>query len=170
MLIVFAGLPAVGKSTIAREAARILRLPWLSVDPIEAALLRSGIDSQQPTGLAAYVVAQAVADEQLSLGQSIIVDAVNAVEEARSAWRRLATAQEVPLLIVECICSDVAIHRQRLEERSRNLTGMREPTWEDVERRRAEYAPWAEERLVLDTVEAPSHNVERVRRYIGAGS
>ena len=57
MLIVMAGLPGAGKSTIAREVAQILGWTLVSVDPIETAMWRAGIDREQPTGLAAYAVA-----------------------------------------------------------------------------------------------------------------
>jgi predicted kinase len=57
MLIVMAGLPGSGKSAVADAVGRALNLPVLSVDPIEAAMCRAGIDRTQPTGLAAYVVA-----------------------------------------------------------------------------------------------------------------
>jgi hypothetical protein len=49
----------------------------LSLDPIEAALVRAGIDRSQPTGLAAYVVAAALADRQLELGLTATIDASN---------------------------------------------------------------------------------------------
>ena len=43
MLIVFSGLPGTGKSELAQRIGRRLRIPVLSVDPIESAILRAGI-------------------------------------------------------------------------------------------------------------------------------
>jgi len=63
LLVVTAGLPAAGKSTIAEVVGNRLGLPILSVDPIEAAILSAGIDSAQPTGLAAYLVAETMAEQ-----------------------------------------------------------------------------------------------------------
>jgi predicted kinase len=169
MLIVMAGLPATGKSTIAEALARALPASIVSVDPIEAALWRSGIKHGQPTGLAAYVVAAAVADGVLALGQPIVVDAVNAVEPARGTWRDLARRRDVPLLFVEVTCSDRELHRARLESRIRDIEGFREPTWEDVKRRRSEFEPWsnpADARLVLDAEDTPAANVERIVEYL----
>ncbi len=90
MLIVMAGLPASGKSTLAERIAGELRCAILSVDPIESALWRAGIDRDQPTGLAAYVVAEDLAREQIRIGGDVIVDAVNDAELARNQWRSLA--------------------------------------------------------------------------------
>jgi len=50
MLIAMAGLPGSGKSTLAAAIGAELRLPVVSVDPIETAILRAGIDAGQPTG------------------------------------------------------------------------------------------------------------------------
>ena len=48
MLIVMAGLPAAGKSTIAEVVGNRMGVPVVSVDPIEAAILSAGIDADQP--------------------------------------------------------------------------------------------------------------------------
>jgi len=90
VLIVMAGLPGSGKSAVAEDLARSLGCAVLSVDPVEAAMWRSGVARDQPTGLAAYVVVEVLAAEQLALGHDVIVDAVNAVEPARDQWHRLA--------------------------------------------------------------------------------
>ncbi len=42
-LIVLAGLPGSGKSTLAEALSRHFSLPLFSVDPIEAAMWRSGL-------------------------------------------------------------------------------------------------------------------------------
>jgi predicted kinase len=103
MLIAMAGLPAAGKSTVAEALGRVLPAPVVSVDPVEAAMWRAGVERGQPTGLAAYLVAEAVADGVLALGQSVIVDAVNAVEAARGQWRTLAGRHGVPVVFLEVV-------------------------------------------------------------------
>ena len=55
-----AGLPGAGKSTIAEIVGARLGATVVSVDPIESAILRAGIDADQPTGLAAYLVAEEI--------------------------------------------------------------------------------------------------------------
>src|SRR5215218_1777669 len=90
VLIVLSGLPGTGKSVLADSIARFFGFPVVSVDPIESAMLRSGVRPDQPTGLAAYLVAEALADSWLALGLSPIVDAVNGVSEAKEMWRTLA--------------------------------------------------------------------------------
>ncbi|MGW9135208.1 AAA family ATPase [Streptomyces sp. NPDC055681] len=170
MLIVMSGLPGAGKSSVAEALGRKLAAPVVSVDPIEAAMWRAGVAGSQPTGLAAYVVAEAVAAGVLALGQTVIVDAVNAVEAAREQWRSLAERHGVSVVFIEVVCSDSVVHRRRLECRSRDIEGFVEPTWEVVERLREEFAPWADQRLVLDTVIDLSMNVATALGFLAAAS
>ena len=158
-LIVMAGLPGSGKSTIAGELARALRCALLSVDPIEAAMWRAGIARTEPTGLAAYVVAEDIAREQLAAGNDVLIDAVNDVEEARGQWISLAADLAIPLAFVEVYCSDSATHRRRLEERRRTIEGFPEPTWDSVVARRDGLARWGAPRLRLDSLRPVGENV-----------
>jgi predicted kinase len=153
-LIVLAGLPGSGKSTLAEGLSRHLSLPVFSVDPIEAAMWRGGL-SRDHTGIAAYVVAQALAEEHLRLGFSVLIDAVNPVEAPRAAWRNLGTKYRAELKIIECVCIDRATHRRRIEARVRGIEGIAEVNWERVEKRRAEYEAWTDARLTLDTSAHP---------------
>ncbi len=167
MLVVFSGLPGAGKSAIADQLGRRLPAPVLSVDPIEGAVCRAGITQSFETGVAAYEVAAVLAEHQLRLGLQVIADAVNAVEIARSMWRRAARNADAPVTVIEVVCSDTGLHRSRLSARARGIDGFPEPTWDEVVARRDEWEQWTEDRLVLDTVEPISHNVERVVAHLG---
>jgi predicted kinase len=166
MLIAMSGLPGAGKSSIADALGRRLAAPVLSVDPAEAAMWRAGIDRGQPTGLAAYIVVEALAAEILALGQTVIVDAVNDVPEARGQWRGLAARRGVPLCQIEVVCPDPALHRRRLEARRRDIDGFDEPTWASVEARRANFDTWRDDRLVLDSTAPIAANVQAVMTHL----
>ncbi len=166
-----AGLPGSGKSTVAEQLARALGIPVVSVDPLESSILRAGIDADQPTGLAAYLVAETIADAVLRSGQGVIVDAVNAVAPARDQWVLLGERLGVEVRFVETVCSDRALHRRRLEERRRDLLHIAEPTWHAVEQSLDEYAPWsglaeARPRLTLDTVAPVPQLVEQALDFL----
>jgi len=55
-------LPVSGKSTLAESIADKLKLPVFSVDPIESAVLKTGIKRSFETGLAAYLIAETLAN------------------------------------------------------------------------------------------------------------
>lgn len=165
-LILLSGLPGSGKSTLAESVAEKLKLPLFSVDPIEAAIIKSGIEKSFETGLAAYLVAEALAIEQFKLGSSVVIDAVNAEEEAKDVWRELAKKQDATLIIVECATSDTELHKKRIEARVRNLHGIPEITWERVEERRKAYTEWKEHTLKIDTVNDLEANTQEAIEYI----
>lgn len=167
MLVVMAGLPGSGKSAVAEDLATALNCAVLSVDPVEAAMWRSGVDRGQPTGLAAYVVVEALAAEQLALGHHVVVDAVNAVEPARDQWRQLAERTGLALRFIEVRCSDEQEHRRRLESRERGIEGFSEPSWESVQDRLAGLSEWSGERLVLDSMLARADNLRAALDYLG---
>ncbi len=171
MLIAMAGLPAAGKSTIAGILGARLSASVVSVDPIESAILEAGIDRDQPTGLAAYLVAETMAGLVLESGHDVIVDAVNGVDPAREQWVNLARSRGDTLRFIEVICSDVELHRARLESRGRRLPHVNEPSWHAVEQSLDEYAPWAgvsaaTPRITLDSARPLGANVEAALAFV----
>jgi predicted kinase len=171
MLIVMAGLPAAGKSTIAEVVGNRMGVPVISVDPIESAILSAGIDADQPTGLAAYLVAEAFADAVIGGGGSIIVDAVNAVNPAREQWVRLAERQKAEIRFIEIVCSDAEVHGERLAARAARLAEEAHPGAFAVEQSLDEWEDWsgpsgAIARCTLDSVEPLGVNVERALAFL----
>src|SRR5207244_382639 len=89
------GLPATGKTALATALARELGAVLLSVDPVDSALLQTGVRETGHPGLAAYAVVGAMAEQNLALGTTVVVDAVNAVGEAKTFWIELARRRDV---------------------------------------------------------------------------
>lgn len=153
MLIVFAGLPGTGKTTIAKELARLLEAVYLRIDSIEQTLRDSGAYNSLMDD-AGYRVAYGIAEENLRLGRTVIADSVNPLELTRDAWLQVATRAGVRAVEVELKCTNIEAHRQRVEERVPDIAGLRLPSWQNVVRR--EYHSWTREHLVVDTA---CHNV-----------
>lgn len=77
VLIVISRLPGIGKTTLAAALARSVGAVHLSVDEAEDALLGVGLEPGWTTGVVAYEAVAAAAEQQLSLGLAVVVDAVN---------------------------------------------------------------------------------------------
>lgn len=146
-LIVFAGLPGVGKTTIARALAAAENATFLRIDAIEQTL-REATGAGRDVGAAGYRVAYALARANLAAGRAVVADCVNPARITREAWRDVAAQAHAPLLEVEIVCSDPREHRRRVETRVSDIAGLVLPRWADVAAR--EYEPWDRERLVLD--------------------
>ena len=150
------GLPGTGKTSLARAFCAGGRAVHLRIDTIEEAVAASTLapDAADPEGMGdvGYRVAAAQARELSAAGHVVLGDAVNAVPEARAGWGEAA-------LVVEVVCSDPALHRARVEERRRKVSGA--PSWDRVSRRR--WVPWDRPVLRLDTAgAAPEALAERL--------
>ena len=148
MLIVLGGLPGTGKTTIAREIAALVPCVYLRIDTIEQALRSAGVLAGD-VGPGGYVVAYELARSNLSLGQTIVADCVNPLPVTREAWQAVAADTSSRIVEVEIVCSDIAEHRRRVEQRSIDVPGLVPPTWAAVQQR--DYEPWTTQRLVIDT-------------------
>lgn len=82
-----------------------------------------------------------MAEQNLALGQTVIVDAVNDSEAARDTWRQASAATASKLLFIVLNPPSPDEHKRRLAGRTRSLVHVAEPTWEMVVTRAAEYAP-----------------------------
>jgi predicted kinase len=148
VLIALGGLPGSGKSSLALGLAASVGALYLRIDTIEQAI-RNASGAGQPVGEEGYCVAYAVAEDNLRLGQIVIADSVNAFRETRNAWREVAGRTGSIFLEVEVVCSDAAVHRERVETRRVGIAGLKLPTWEEVLAR--EYEPWDRDHVVVDT-------------------
>lgn len=162
-LIVLAGLPGTGKSTLARLVAQRLGAAWLRVDTIEASILEAGIARSFESGLAAYVACRRSAADQFRVGLDVVIDAVNAVREARETWRELSVEHGAERFTVWVTCSDTAEHRRRVESRTAPTPPLPAPTWREVEDR--EFQPWDEAVFTLDNVGPVDEMVGRILEY-----
>ena len=163
MLVVVSGLPGTGKSEVAAALAARLAAVQLSVDVLEDALLGARLAPSWQTGVAAYEAARATAEQNLALGRTVVVDAVNDSEPARQTWRTAAARGGVRLAFVLLVLDDEAEHRRRLEGRVRGLVSVPEPTWGDVRARAEAYEPWADGACLRVDAAPP---VERVAQEV----
>jgi predicted kinase len=158
-LVILAGLPGSGKSTLARALGREAAWPVLCVDTVELALLEAGL---QP-GVAGYLAVQALASQQLAAGLSCVVDAVHPVSATREIWKSIAASRQATLHFIEVVCSNPEIHRLRVEVRRRE-EGELVPDWKRVLARKAEYEPWTERPLQVDSCEPLEQNLAKILR------
>lgn len=154
VLVVLAGLPGTGKTTIGRLLARRLRAAYLRTDVIAGPMLLEGLtEDSAEAGRVAYGIAREVATENLRAGVPVVVDGVHATHERRALWRGVSEATQTRLVQFEMTLADDVEHRLRVEHRqARGYVG---PTWEQILNLR--YDEWNDaidgRRLLVDAFE-----------------
>ncbi|MCS6866701.1 MAG: ATP-binding protein [Gemmataceae bacterium] len=155
MLIVMAGLPGTGKSTLAGRLADALPAVVLSKDVVRAALFPPPVLDYSPAQdeiamTAIYHAAELIL--RTNPRQHVILD--GRTFRKRGQWapvQKLVAVVNVPLAVLECVCSD-DIACQRIAEDARigtHLAKNRTP-WLYFQVQ-AEAVPLAVPRLTLDT-------------------
>lgn len=165
-LIVIAGLPGTGKSTLAEQVARRLDIPLFSMDWLLGALTPFGGRAMKDLLGVGEELLTTLAVQQLSRGQSVILDAPVESPATRERWASLARRAGAQFRVVVCVCSDQNEHRRRFEGRQRVIPGWHSTgEWSNVERRIVEFVPWDGPVLVLDTA-TPGDHVTSVLHYL----
>jgi predicted kinase len=77
VLIVISGLPGTGKTAVAAGIAARLNAVHLSIDTAEDAMLGAGLPSGWETGVAAYEVTRAAAEQNLALGWDVVIELIS---------------------------------------------------------------------------------------------
>ncbi len=149
ILFVFSGLPASGKTTLARRVAQHRRAVHLRIDTIEQALRDLCHVQVEGEG---YRCAYRIAADNLALGLDVVADSCNPVTLTRHEWNQVAESCGAQSVNIEVICSDAAEHRLRVESRISDIPDLRLPTWDEVRQR--EYHDWVSDRIVIDTAGA----------------
>jgi adenylylsulfate kinase len=170
MIVALAGLPATGKSAIARRLATELPAIVLDKDTIRAALFPpSEIEySAQQDDFCMQVMKQ-VARYILHKdpAKHIVLDGRTFSRRYQLAeWRALARELDVPVKVIECVCAD-DIAKQRLARdvaEGRHVAKNR--TYEMYLSVKARFEPIRQPKLVLDTGQDLETCVRQAVRYV----
>jgi hypothetical protein len=117
------------------------------------------IEGQRRIG---WTLLSRVAEQQLRRRASCVLDLV-AREEPRIEWQGLAERYGAGFGVVECVCSDMEVHRSRVEGRRREIPGWYELDLAYVVWGRERHVPLAEPKIVLDAMDGPGENLDLVK-------
>lgn len=152
VLFVLSGLPASGKSSLAKFIAKEYDAFFLRVDTIEQALRDLCNFDVQGEG---YRLAYRIASNNLDLGHNVVADSCNPINLTRREWEEVAMKNNSQCINIEVICSDKTEHKKRNETRSSEVEGLQLPTWDEILNQ--EYDIWETDRITIDTT---NHSIE----------
>lgn len=152
MLIAMSGLQATGKTFVSTELASRMNATRIGIPGIESAMVAAGLWRNPATALAASLAARSVAADNIMAGRDVIIDASNHTVASRKLWMDLADETGAELLFLITVCSDSAVHHERVRARRSGIPGVDRISWEDVVERNAHTEMWGSEpRVCLDT-------------------
>ncbi len=164
-LVLLSGLPGTGKTRLAIEISRKRHYPILSKDRFQSQLRAQGLTGKE--GAEGYELLFDAAEQQLSLGIGVILDAVFPRTGFRRRAETLARLHGAPFRPVFCYCSDEEALKERLHNRERYVPDWTPVGWVELERIRAYFEAWPEgSALRLDTQLDFEQNLSRALDYI----
>lgn len=159
-LILFAGMPGSGKTTLARLVAQDLKLPLFSKDRMQR-VLRDHHLAEESSGDGYYLILD-LADEQLSLGVSPILDATFPLDHFRMVASEIAARYGANFCAFYCECSDDEVWKSRMQRRVQYVPNWQPVGWDVVLRMRDYYQPWNDNALTVDSMQPPQQNFVKV--------
>lgn len=172
LIILFCGLPGVGKTTLAKELAPMVDAVVLSTDKIRKELISKPVYTTGEKELV-YDVMLLVAKYLHDAGVNCILDATfNSERSRRNARERLGVSPD-RFQIVECVCpEDVAISRlQARKDGSSSGGGDGGGGYSDADvavyrEMKKAYEPVKEAHIIADTRLPPETNAKEIRARI----
>ncbi|HLP94084.1 MAG TPA: AAA family ATPase [Saprospiraceae bacterium] len=161
MLIIIAGLPGTGKTTIAKALAALTGATHLNSDVIRSQL---GLMGQYTAEAKQHVYDGLLerAGAALAAGKTVIVDSTFYQKSIREPFEKLANDCGVAVIWVEIQASE-----RTLEDRLRKPRPDSEADFAVYEKIRDQFEPLPEERLILNSeMETPESAAKRIQQYV----
>ena len=162
-LVIFSGLPGVGKSTLANRLARELRWPLLCIDDVVGELpANPGVEFWD----AKVAVLLDITESQLRLGLSAIVDSVF-MNTDRLHAQQLAHEHGARFRPIHVFVSDDKVWEQRVTARYNEMNHKDVATWERIQSQRGHFRDWEPgTALFVDSLQPVEQNYADVLRFV----
>jgi predicted kinase len=165
LIILFSGLPGVGKTSLANELAPLINGVVLSTDKIRKELISKPTYTNEEKKLIYNVMLLVARYLHNAAGVNCILDATfNTEESRRTAIEKLANVSSKQIYIVECVCpEDIVISRLRARkgdysDADIDIYRKMKQVYEPVKKR--------ERHIVIDTSQDSKINAEKIKTWI----
>jgi predicted kinase len=125
LVVQMQGVPASGKSTVARGLGHALGAVVLDKDVLKASLMRAGLDGDE-AGPASYEAYFALARDLVEQGHDVILDNPVFWRRVEENWFAVSDFAGSPRVLIECVCPDLNELNRRLLSRNALVSQPRE--------------------------------------------
>lgn len=163
-LVVMRGYPGTGKSTIARAISTALHAPLIDRD----ILRQKAVDifgNVPHVGRFSYELMFALAEEQLSLGLSVVVDTPLTYRTTYEQAKELAQSFHVPMVVVHCQCPP-EVQKIRLEGRVGKVSEFQITSWKEWMQWKPRFEDFDDDGCIVDTSNPLDDSLAKVMRTI----
>jgi predicted kinase len=160
LLVVVTGLPATGKSTIARNLAKRLHGTFLSTDLIRKKLLYRPRYTKEEKELI-YAIMLLVARYLLLSGVTVILDGTFYKRSLRKRVYAVAARTKSNLKIIESACPEHVI-RRRMKRRARRKRNLSDADYDVYKKVAAQFEPIHRKHIVVDTSMFLRQNLDEI--------
>ena len=165
MIVLFCGLPGVGKTSLANELAPLINAIVLSTDKIRKELISKPTYTREEKRLIYDVMLLVARYLHDAAGINCILDGTfNTEKSRRTAIEKFVNVSSDQIYIVECICpEDVVITRLKARKGDYSDADI------DIYRKmKQQYEPVKEieKHIVMDTSQDPKMNAEQIKTWI----
>ncbi len=168
-LIIFSGLPGIGKSTLAQAAVQELQIPLLGIDDIVSFIPAHMRRHANPYWDDMISILLNVVESQLKLGLSVMVDSVFMGEDRYQAYE-MAHQNKVDFRPIYTYVSDEKIWKERVRRRveaSPPEIKDEVATWERLQEQRKDFYSWKPgSALFVNGVDSVESNIKKVLEFI----
>ena len=168
LIILFAGLPGVGKTRLANELAPLINAIVLSTDKLRKELIAKPTYTREEKQLiydVMLLIARYLHDAAVIAQTNCILDATFNTENSRKiAKEKLASGPQTQIYIVECTCPE-SIVISRLSARRGDYS---DADIDIYRKMKQAYEPVKEmhKHIVIDTSQDPKMNAELIKNWI----
>ena len=164
MIVVFCGLPATGKSFLAKRVARKIDAVHLNTDILRKELVKEPVYSEEEKKRV-YDELFGKAREIVSEGKNLVLDGTFYRKGLRDVVEEIASSAEQKAFFIECRCDEKTI-KKRLEKRKKKKLASDADDIEIYKLVEKNFDPIESQHLVVEGELPEKEKIERVLKWL----
>jgi len=172
-LILIMGVPASGKTTIAKSIIKQIKAVYLDNNFIADAFFPHTRDDKKYKKIRhnIYKVLYRITSENLKLGNSVVLDVPHVTHMKVKNWRikiyNLAANANAELKVIRCYCSEETL-KNRIIDRGEKRDRWKLSNWDKFRKKEPIFVKIPFEHIDVNTEEKTEENIKKILKYLNS--